>query len=271
MHVSPGSSPRRIAAATASGIAPRCTGMCSACAIIRPASSNTAVEQSRRSLMLAENAERISTAPISSATARSELPITCSSTFIASAPACRRRSSRRASRPAPSTSRRPARPPTGPLTSRRTPPPDGDVWAGDDLGGPHRDELDLARLVGVAVPLLVRTMERLRELRLERNGQLERLAAIPQVGRPLRRQLARVGERTEIRRRRDPAARRSRRGRTQRARRLLPGRAPPRSRALRRARTRAVVRRRRTRRARSRADRDRARPRRRAARAASPR
>ena len=65
-------------AATASGIAPRWTGMCSACAIIRPASSKSAVEQSRRSLMFAENAERISTAPISSATARSALPITWS-------------------------------------------------------------------------------------------------------------------------------------------------------------------------------------------------
>jgi len=57
--------------------------MCSACATIRPASSKIAVEQSRRSLMFAENAERMSTAPISSATARSALPITCSSTFIA--------------------------------------------------------------------------------------------------------------------------------------------------------------------------------------------
>ena len=42
------------------------------------ASSKSAVEQSRRSLMFAENAERISTAPISSATARSAQPITCS-------------------------------------------------------------------------------------------------------------------------------------------------------------------------------------------------
>ena len=53
--------------------------MCSACAIIRPRSSKTAVEQSRRSLMFAENAERISTAPISSATARSASPSTWSS------------------------------------------------------------------------------------------------------------------------------------------------------------------------------------------------
>ena len=63
-------------AATASGIAPRWTGMCSACAIIRPRSSNSAVEQSRRSLMLAEKAERMRTAPISSAIDRSDAPIT---------------------------------------------------------------------------------------------------------------------------------------------------------------------------------------------------
>jgi hypothetical protein len=48
--------------------------MCSACAIIRPRASNSAVEQSRRSLMFAENAERTRTAPISSAIARSRLP-----------------------------------------------------------------------------------------------------------------------------------------------------------------------------------------------------
>ena len=65
----------RCTAATASGIAPRWTGMCSAWAIIRPRSSNSAVEQSRRSLMFAEKAERTSTAPISSATARSALPM----------------------------------------------------------------------------------------------------------------------------------------------------------------------------------------------------
>ena len=56
-------------AATASGIAPRCTGMCSAWATIRPRASKSAVEQSRRSLMFAENADRTSAAPISSATA----------------------------------------------------------------------------------------------------------------------------------------------------------------------------------------------------------
>ena len=58
-------------AATASGIDPRCTGMCSACMTNSPPGSNRAVEQSRRSLMFGEWAERIRTAPISSQTARS--------------------------------------------------------------------------------------------------------------------------------------------------------------------------------------------------------
>src|SRR5215475_8476464 len=52
--------------------------MCSACATIRPRSSKSAVEQSRRSLMFAENEERIRTAPISSAIDRNDAPITCS-------------------------------------------------------------------------------------------------------------------------------------------------------------------------------------------------
>ena len=51
---SPGPGSRSITAATASGIAPRCTGMCSAWATIRPSASNSAAEQSRRSLMLEE-------------------------------------------------------------------------------------------------------------------------------------------------------------------------------------------------------------------------
>ena len=65
-----GAGSQAITAATDAGIAPRCTGMCSAWATIRPSASKIAVEQSRRSLMFAEKAERISAAPISSATAR---------------------------------------------------------------------------------------------------------------------------------------------------------------------------------------------------------
>ena len=56
--------------------------MCSAWATIRPRPSKSAVEQSRRSLMFAENAERTSTAPISSAIERSDAPITWSSILI---------------------------------------------------------------------------------------------------------------------------------------------------------------------------------------------
>ena len=89
-HTSSGAGSWAITAATASGIAPRWTGMCSAWTIMRPARSKSAVEQSRRSLMFEENAERTSTAPISSAIARSELPITCSSTGITG---CRSRTS----------------------------------------------------------------------------------------------------------------------------------------------------------------------------------
>ena len=65
-------------AATAAGIAPRWTGMCSACMTISPAGSNSAVEQSRRSLMLAEWAARTSVAPISSHAARRAPVVTAS-------------------------------------------------------------------------------------------------------------------------------------------------------------------------------------------------
>src|SRR5689334_7180326 len=54
--------------------------MCSACITISPRGSNSAVDASRRSLMLAECAERISTAPISSQIARSAPDTTWSST-----------------------------------------------------------------------------------------------------------------------------------------------------------------------------------------------
>ena len=75
---SPGCWGSPITAATASGIEPRWTGMCSACMTSSPLRSNRAVEQSRRSLMLGECAERIRTAPISSQIERS-LPVrTCS-------------------------------------------------------------------------------------------------------------------------------------------------------------------------------------------------
>ena len=79
MKTSSGAGSWRRTAATASGIAPRWTGMCSAWETICPLGSNSAVEQSRRSLMFAEKAERMSTAPISSAIERSAAPISWSS------------------------------------------------------------------------------------------------------------------------------------------------------------------------------------------------
>jgi hypothetical protein len=54
IQTSPTSGSCSITAATASGIAPRWTGMCSAWATIAPDASNSAAEQSRRSLMLEE-------------------------------------------------------------------------------------------------------------------------------------------------------------------------------------------------------------------------
>ena len=42
MNMSPGRGSRSITAATETGIAPRCTGMCSACATMRPSASNSA-------------------------------------------------------------------------------------------------------------------------------------------------------------------------------------------------------------------------------------
>ncbi len=106
-QTSPGAGSCAITAATASGIAPRCTGMCSAWTTILPRSSKSAVEQSRRSLMLEENAARTRAAPISSAIARRPLPITWSSTAIIGAPGrgCRVRPSFPTSPAAPSRSR----------------------------------------------------------------------------------------------------------------------------------------------------------------------
>src|ERR687898_2767678 len=66
-NTSPGSGSRPIMAASASGIAPRCTGMCSAWATILPWASKSAVEQSRLSFMFEEYEPLMRTAPISSA------------------------------------------------------------------------------------------------------------------------------------------------------------------------------------------------------------
>jgi len=61
---------------------PRCIGMCSAWHKVVPHVSNSAVEQSRRSLMLVEKLARTSASPISSTIDDKALPIT--STVIGS-------------------------------------------------------------------------------------------------------------------------------------------------------------------------------------------
>jgi hypothetical protein len=57
---------------------PRCIGMCSAWQTVAPCLSNSAVEQSRRSLMFAEKLARTSASPISSTIADNALAITLS-------------------------------------------------------------------------------------------------------------------------------------------------------------------------------------------------
>src|SRR3990172_8504905 len=148
--MSTGAGARSRTAATASGIAPRWTGMCSAWAIMRPASSKSAVEQSRRSLMFAENAERTRTAPISSATARRGDPA------------------------------------GGALELEDGRPLDSDGLARREVdrrprahvGRSHGDELDRPVQVAVAVALLVRAVEGGGGVAAERHGQLERLAGV---------------------------------------------------------------------------------------------
>src|SRR5690242_1087611 len=180
-------------AATASGSAPRCTGMCSAWAIIRPRSSKSAVEQSRLSLMFAENAERTRAAPISSATDRRALPMTWSSIFMLVSAlvtvASRFRQHERAiSIPIP-------HPPGGNKARRaleldRGRALDVERVAGWEvelrprlcLGGADGDQFELAAAVRIAVQLLVGTVERLREPVLNRHGQLEGLSRIAEIG-----------------------------------------------------------------------------------------
>ena len=83
-QTSPRPTSRSRTAATEAGSAPRCTGMCSAWITSRPAASNSAVEQSRRSLMLGDSALWISAVPISSAMPRSEPTATWSSAAFTS-------------------------------------------------------------------------------------------------------------------------------------------------------------------------------------------
>ena len=114
----PSSAVASIAARTAAGIEPRCTGMCSACTSSSPSAANSAAEQSARSLMLGLYAARRSTPPISSAMPTRREINTCNdagSSLIdpRSAGGSRRRadrvrpSSRRAPRPCSRLRRRP--------------------------------------------------------------------------------------------------------------------------------------------------------------------
>ncbi len=70
----------------------------------------------------------------------------------------------------------------GPTASRQRDARSSSAGPGVDVGRPHRDELDRAVAVGVAVALLVCGMEALLELGAERQGQLERLPAKAEIG-----------------------------------------------------------------------------------------
>ena len=135
--------------------------MCSACMTISPWASKSAVEQSRRSLMLAEWALRTSTAPISSHAARSAP--------VATWRAMGSRLSARSRMTVPVASVCP-RQPVGHderrLRQRDDRRPDdlivlglvglpGDLGAGLHAGGADRHQLDLGAVVAVAVALLV--------------------------------------------------------------------------------------------------------------------
>ena len=149
--------------------APRWTGMCSAWAIIRPRASKSAVEQSRRSLMFAEKAERTRAAPISSAIERSDAPITWSSIRFTESARSRDSFVSRSVLLVPSLT------PTHPGGSQHVAPSSsrtrrarglerlgrGELERGPraHFGGADGDELDRPLAVGVAVARLVGAVE----------------------------------------------------------------------------------------------------------------
>src|SRR5215208_334636 len=154
--------------------------MCSACATMRPRSSKRAAEQSRRSLMFAEKDERTRTAPISSATARSALPMIWSS--ISTVRSLFRDDPRaRTSIPNPHP---PGGDPGGGAVELEHERARGlarvarlagrelQLRAGSHLGRPHRHELERPRAVGVAVALRVRAVEPLLQIGAERHRDL---------------------------------------------------------------------------------------------------
>ena len=162
--------------------------MCSACMTISPAASKSAVEQSRRSLMLALWAERTRTAPISSHAARSAPAVTCRAIGVdghrrplqheragvvgRTAPALgddeRRLGQRDDGRTFDRLARRRAE------VDRRGRQPAGDA---------DGDELDLAVGVAVAIALLMQRLEALAQLVTlgAADRELVRLAVVAQV------------------------------------------------------------------------------------------
>ena len=190
--------------------------MCSACMTIAPSASNSAVDASRRSLMLAEWAERTSTAPISSQAARSAPSITCRVTgpmpLTTRAPGSRRRRRpRRSSREAPPASSPRARTTAGPasraspgpstrasssspaITTRRVPRSSAVAaalgrgsGAGRGRGDAHGHQLELGIVVAVAVAGLVGLVELAsqvvrRRVRRGLDRELEGLAGVAQL------------------------------------------------------------------------------------------
>ena len=189
--ISPGAGSRSITAATASGIAPRWTGMCSAWAT-HPArvveEGGRAVAplldvrrergaDQRRAHLLSDRQER----------AADDLEfdfhvlVRISVLFPSLSP----------SHPggtqqvAPASSRT-----AGPVTRRGRPAAASTGGPGSHVGGSDGDELDRSVAIRVAVSLLVSAVERLGEIATERDGQLERLAPVAEVGLALGRQLA---------------------------------------------------------------------------------
>src|SRR3954452_4174935 len=159
-------------AATAAGIAPRCTGMCSACMTISPRGSNSAVEQSRRSLMFAEWALRTSAAPISSHAAFRAPVTTCSST--GSSTAEHHAVAGLLAVPSIGHEQRQLRVVGAQLDAR----------TGLDARHAQRHELDVRRVVAVPVALGVQRRERLAQLiggPHFADGQLVRLPAVAHV------------------------------------------------------------------------------------------
>src|SRR5215216_4884434 len=208
-----------LTAATASGIAPRWTGMCSACMTIWASASNSAQEASRRSLMFALWDAFTSTAPISSQAARSA-PETTRSVIGSTGTLLQpdRAGLEHLARPAGRNGERGLgqldqgraldlrarrglagqhrglvlladedRRARGRLRAGRGRARRGGVHVGSGLrrGRAQRDELDLALGVAEAVGLLVGGVEGLAQLArvpVRLDGQLEGLAAVAQLG-----------------------------------------------------------------------------------------